>query len=184
MAFISSSSEYALHCLLWLVAPQGRPISSRDLAEMQGVSPALLAKIYPKLERAGIVEAIVGIGGGYRLALDPRSITVLDVVEAVEGTKPLFKCRDIRRNCALFEANPPSWSTVGICEIHAVMLRAERAMRDELSRTNILELAQGVPAPIEFMQIVRTWFDQRATGRELSRQAAMRRSRTKGSPAD
>ena len=62
MAHITNSVEYGIHCLLWLVDPaSGRP-SSRDLAEFQGISPSFVAKIFPKLEKAGIVQAGIGKG--------------------------------------------------------------------------------------------------------------------------
>ena len=57
MAYITASVEYGIHCLLWLVGNDDRPLSSRDMAELQGVSPSFLAKIFPKLEKAGIVKA-------------------------------------------------------------------------------------------------------------------------------
>lgn len=53
MAHIGNGVEYALHCLLWLVDPDSASLSSRELAEMQGISPAFLAKIFPRLERPG-----------------------------------------------------------------------------------------------------------------------------------
>src|SRR5688572_17286531 len=98
MAFMTSAVEYGLHCLLWLVDQRGDPASSCDLAELQGVPPALLGKIFPKLQKAGIVEAVGGIAGGYRLARDADAISVLDVVDAIEGEKSLFHCQEVRRN--------------------------------------------------------------------------------------
>jgi Rrf2 family protein len=68
MAHLTVSVEYAIHCLLWLAGPEREPLSSRDLATLQGISPSFLAKIFPKLEKAGIVTANEGLRGGYRLA--------------------------------------------------------------------------------------------------------------------
>ena len=177
MAYIGTSVEYALHCLLWIAGPLDRPPSSRDLAEMQGVSPAFLKKIFPKLEKAGIVEASGGIRGGYRLAQSPEDITVLDVIDAVEGAKPLFDCQEIRGRCALFEGKPPKWSVQGVCGIHAVMLRAEKVLRDELSRTTLASLQSvvaGKGMPADFPDQVQSWFAGRQSAREDARVAAMR----------
>src|SRR3954468_12135682 len=99
MAHLTTSVEYGIHCLLWLADSGGKPLSSRDLAELQGISPSFLAKIFPKLEKAGIVEASEGVRGGYRLARSPEKISVLQVVDAIEGEKPLFDCLEIRRRC-------------------------------------------------------------------------------------
>ena len=144
MAHIGNRVEYGLHCLLWLVDPDAEPASSRDLAELQGISPSFVAKIFPKLQKAGIVTAIAGVRGGYRLARAPDRISVLDVVDAIEGKKPLFDCQDIRGGCPMFGGNAPAWATSGTCRIHAVMLRAERRMRNELAATTLADLAGSV----------------------------------------
>lgn len=175
MAYIGTGVEYALHCLLWIAGPLEKPPSSRDLAEMQGVPPAFLKKIFPRLEKAGIVEASGGIRGGYRLARSPGQISVLDVVDAVEGQKPLFDCQEIRGRCTLFEGKPPEWSTRGVCGIHAVMIRAEKVMREELAKTSLASLAGSVlgKAP-DLAGDVRDWFASRQTAREEARISGMR----------
>jgi Rrf2 family protein len=185
MAFMTSAVEYGLHCLLWLVDQRDDPASSRDLAELQGVPPALLAKIFPKLQKAGIVEAVGGIAGGYRLGRDADAISVLDIVDAVEGEKSLFHCQEVRRNCALFGAEPPDWSSGGVCAIHAVMLRAEASMRAELARTTLADISETVrrKSPPEFRGEVGAWLGDRRSRREEARVAALRRS-PKGDPPD
>ncbi|MBN3802357.1 Rrf2 family transcriptional regulator [Paraburkholderia sp. Ac-20336] len=177
MAYIGTGVEYALHCLLWLVAPLEHRPSSRDLAEIQGVPTAFVAKIFPKLEKAGIVEASGGIRGGYRLARAPEEISVLDVVDAVEGRKALFDCQEVRGRCALFDNKPPRWATQGVCGIHAVMLNAEKVLRDELAKTSLARLSAGVLGkgiPAGFASQVHTWFAGRHEAREDARITGMR----------
>lgn len=168
--------EYAIHCLLWLAGPRETPASSRDLAELQGVSPAVVAKIMPKLEKAGIVAAHSGIAGGYTLAKPAQDVTVLDIVEAVDGGKRLFDCKDVRLNCALFGGAAPGWASQGLCSIHAVMVRAEASMRQEMTRTTLHDLGQAVgrKAPAGFDEDVEQWLDGRVEERERARLAAMR----------
>jgi Rrf2 family protein len=177
MAYIGTGVEYALHCLLWLVTPLEQRPSSRDLAEIQGVPPAFVAKIFPKLEKAGIVEASGGIRGGYRLARAPEEISVLDVVDAVEGHKALFDCQEVRGRCALFDNKPPRWAIQGVCGIHAVMLQAEKVLRDELGKTSLALLSAGVLGkgmPSGFIGQVQTWFADRQEAREDARVTGMR----------
>ena len=177
MAFISNGVEYGLHCLLWLVGRDHEPTGSRDLAELQGISPSFVAKIFPKLEKAGIVAASEGLRGGYRLARPADRISVLDVVDAIEGQKPLFNCREIRGRCTLFRSKPPAWATNGVCGIHAVMLRAESAMRSELARTTMSDLARTVDrkAPGGFGAEIQTWLSARVAGRKAPEQGSDRR---------
>lgn len=177
MAYMGTGVEYALHCLTWIAGPLDQPPSSRDLAEIQGVPFAFLKKILPKLEKAGIVESVSGIRGGYRLARDPREISVLDVTDAVEGAKKLFSCQEIRSRCALFDGNPPEWSTRGVCGIHAVMIRAEKAMRIELAKTSLASLMGPLIENIQpqgFADEVRDWFAGRQIAREDARVSGMR----------
>jgi len=174
VSLYGASVEYALHCMTWLVTPRDRPVSARDLAEMQGVSPTLLAKIMPRLEKAGLVQSSGGIGGGYRLARPAGEISVLDIVDAVEGGRRLFDCKEARRGCALFDGTPPDWSARGTCAIHAVMLRAEQAMRAEMARATLLSLTRSVRYPPDFQARAGAWFEARATARETARVAAVR----------
>ncbi len=180
MAYIGTGVEYALHCLLWIAVPLEQRPSSRDLAELQGVSPTYVAKIFQKLEKAGIVEATDGIRGGYRLARPPEAVTVLDVVDAVEGRKALFDCQEVRGRCALFDGKPPAWATRGVCGIHAIMIRAETLLREELAQTTLAALSAGFTArrlPADFPGKVQAWFADRQAGREQARLSAMRAHR-------
>lgn len=175
MAHLGNGVEYGLHCLLWLVGPITEPASSRDLAELQGISPSFLAKIFPKLEKAGIVRASEGIRGGYLLARPADQISVLDVVDAIEGKKPLFDCQEIRGKCAVFGDAAPRWSTQGVCAVHSVMLRAEQSMRAELANTSIADIAGKVDhkAPASFGGDVRGWLARRVDQRDRARKAGV-----------
>jgi Rrf2 family protein len=170
------SVEYGLHTLLWLIAEHPKRASSRDLAEMQGVPAAMLAKIMPKLEKAGIVTSSDGISGGYELAKPPADVSVLEVVDAIDGDRKLFDCKEVRRGCVLFGGTPPPWSVDGVCRIHAVMLRAERRMRLELDKTSLADLTQG-GRPEEFESLVADWFRNRTSLRETARVTALREGR-------
>lgn len=166
MALYGTSVEYGLHCLLLLCAPDVHA-SSQDLAEFQGLSPAYLAKLFARLKRAGLVMALEGTGGGYCLARPAADITVLDVVQALEGDKPLFQCNEIRGNCAVFGARPPAWAHKGLCSIHAVMVQAEAEMKQVLASHNLADLAARVEkkAHKTFPAEVSAWFTARKAGR-------------------
>jgi Rrf2 family protein len=176
MAHLGSGVEYGLHCLLWLVGSHSEPASSRDLADLQGISSSFVAKIFPKLEKAGIVTASDGLRGGYWLAKPANRITVLDVVDAIEGKKPLFECLQIRGRCALFGDKPPAWSVKGLCSIHAVMIRAETSMREELARTSLADLAHAVDekSPAGFSDEIQNWLTNRVAARKAGRPARSR----------
>lgn len=171
MSHFGNGVEYGLHCLLYLVdAPAERPPSARDLAEFQGVSPTYVAKLFTQLEKAGLVASAEGVGGGFRLARPAHEITVLDVVDALEGRKPLFQCREVRARCILFADNPPKWVSRGTCAIHAAMREAEAHMRHSLHNQTLADLARrvGPKLPAKFVGEAQTWFEQRRLQRRPS----------------
>jgi rrf2 family protein (putative transcriptional regulator) len=176
MSHISTGVEYGLHSLLYLVRADAgvEEASVRDLAEFQGISVEFLAKLFTKLARAGLVTATEGVKGGYRLAKAGSRISVFDVIVAIDGDKPLFDCRQIRTRCAIFGENPPGWTTRGVCSIHAVMLSAEKAMREELKTHTLDELAQRVvdKSTGNYGKQVVHWLSDRSANRRVKTRAA------------
>jgi len=135
--------EQALHCVLMLNAlePDGA-LPAAALAEFHGVSTSYLLKHLRALAGAGILASLPGPNGGYRLAKPAENISVLDIVLAVEGPEPAFRCAEIRQR----GPNPLPGRPKGPCEINAVMLRAERAYRAELFKVTIADIAADVAA--------------------------------------
>jgi Rrf2 family protein len=77
-----AGAEYALHSLL-VIAARKAPVSVRDLARFQDLPERFLAKVFSRLEKAGLVQGIEGISGGFVLARPPGRVTVREVLEAV-----------------------------------------------------------------------------------------------------
>ena len=135
----------------------------RDLAELQGVPLDYLAKIFTKLAKAKLVVATEGVRGGFKLARPSDEISVLDIVNAIDGQKQIFECREIRGRCALFDGCTPDWAVSGHCAIHAVMLTAQKRMEEALAQQTILDLARrvGRKAPAAFNGQVDEWLNER-----------------------
>ncbi|MCD1126840.1 Rrf2 family transcriptional regulator [Jinshanibacter sp. LJY008] len=171
MAFVSSGVEYALHCLLYISQRDGvKEANVRDLAELQGVPVDFLAKIFTRLKKSGIVNSTEGARGGFHLARSPESISVKDVIEAVDGDKALFECKEIRERCAVFDRQAPQWATEGVCSIHRIMLDAEQAMRQVFSQHTLASLSASTnkKAPAEFNQQILQWFESRPSNHRVS----------------
>jgi Rrf2 family protein len=137
--FLPEGVEWALHCG-WLLAhlDPDRTLSSRRMAEFYGLPPAYLSKVLKSLVRAGILEAVTGPRGGFRLARAPEAITVLEIVEAVEGRSPIFRCMEIRQRGPAPAAKK---DCLRPCGIAAVMYDAEMAWRATLRQTTVADLA-------------------------------------------
>lgn len=146
--------EYGLHCLVYLIDPPGdAPIGIKELSAFQGISETYLSKIFGKLAKAGIVSSIPGVKGGYRLAKSPEQISFWDVVEAIEGAKPIFQCRNIKDQCVLYQEDGPfAGCSLSRCAINMTMLEAEEKMREHLRGRTLAwlyeELARDLPEPI------------------------------------
>ena len=165
MSHYGAGVEYAIHTLLNLaLAPAGTVPSARDLADFQRLPVPFVQKLLTQLEKAGLVAGAEGVRGGWQLARRPEEITVLAIADATKGGEALFKCREIRARCALWEdGSPPSAAVTGVCSIHAVMLAAEQAMRRELATHSLADLIVRVAAKAcpGYSALVGGWFDDR-----------------------
>src|SRR5688500_14193352 len=95
---LSDGVEQAIHSVTLLSRLSSDAVlSAAALAEFHGVSSSYLLKHLQALSGAGIVRTLPGPKGGYRLAHPPADITLLDIVLAVEGPGPAFRCNEIRR---------------------------------------------------------------------------------------
>lgn len=152
---MSGGVEWALHCCVVLTGPTD-PVPAAKLAEFHDVSPTYLAKQLQALSRAGLVRSAQGQAGGYLLTRAPEEISVLDVVEAVDGAEPAFVCTEIRQRGPL--AALPEACT-GPCPIARVMSEADRAWRAALRGVSIADLAGDVVriSGVETMPRVRAW---------------------------
>lgn len=161
-----ASAEYALHSLLIMVA-RSEPVSVRDLARFQRLPERFLAKLFTRLNKAGLVTGIEGIRGGFALARSAEEITVMDVLEAIDPDRSLFECGEIRRHCELFGSAPPAWSVTGPCRIHLVMQQAEDALRSFLGSKSLADLGGEFErkAPKKFVRDAESWFRERRSER-------------------
>jgi Rrf2 family protein len=129
---LSLRGDYAVRTMLALRRHEGDSLLSagRIAREMQ-IPVRFVAHVLTDLARAGLVDARAGRNGGYRLALPAHEIDLLRVVDAAEdkGTTP---------RCVL-RGGP--CDVHGRCEVHDAFAGATSAMRRELARTTLADLA-------------------------------------------
>ncbi|HEX9781058.1 MAG TPA: Rrf2 family transcriptional regulator [bacterium] len=86
---LSTRSIYGMRALAEIALGAGRGVvSASHVAERQGLSLAYLEQLFHRLKKAGVVTSARGPHGGYRLARDPREITMADVVSVLDGARP------------------------------------------------------------------------------------------------
>lgn len=153
---MSEGVEWALHCCLnlALLGPEAAVPTAR-LAAFHDLPAAYLNKQLQALVRAQIVASVPGRGGGFRLARDPSNITLLDVVTAIEGSQPAFRCTEIRA-----QGPSASWGTAQArCTIDAAMGKAELAWRRTLAEQTIADILATFERRYPAMpRRIGTWF--------------------------
>lgn len=135
---LSEGVEWGLHCVLVLAGlPTGATLPTKVLAQYHDLSETYLSKHLQALTNAQIIESLPGPKGGYRLRRLPEDITVLEVVEAIDGREPVFRCTEIRQRGPLAgEAKPYRLP----CSIHIAMASAEKAWREALRVQTIADI--------------------------------------------
>jgi Rrf2 family protein len=127
---LTKRADYAIRAVLALaeIATDERR-SVRRLAADQLIPTRFLPQVMSDLVRAGLVEATVGRSGGYRLAKPSTNISLLDVIEAVEG--------ESRRRACVLRGGP--CDSDGVCDVHSVFAAAQEDVNARLRAAAVAE---------------------------------------------
>ncbi len=161
---LSEGVEWGLHCMSVLAGlPQGATLPTKSLAQFHGLSETYLSKHLQALTNACIIESLPGPKGGYRLVRSPEKITLLEIVEAIDGREPLFRCMEIRQQGPL--ALAPEMYRLP-CGIHVAMARAEKAWREALRSQTVADIVIHYQQNVELEQRQRgaQWIAERTRG--------------------
>lgn len=100
MLKLTKKADYGLIALKHLALRSGsQSASTKDIAETYGIPVPLLSKILQRMAKNGFLKSEQGASGGYRLARDPRRITALEVIRAIDGPSILTSCFTEHREC-------------------------------------------------------------------------------------
>jgi Rrf2 family protein len=128
---LTKRADYGIRAMLALArSPDSRAISVRAIAAGHSIPARFLPSAMTDLARAGLVEASTGRSGGYRLARPASAITLLDVVEALDG--------DPRRRTCVLRGSPCLVS--GMCDVHEVFATAQEALLRELAAASLADV--------------------------------------------
>ena len=133
---LTRAAEYAIRCVLYLTQ-QGRGVlvKRQKIADEADIPSHFLAKIAQDLARAGLIEIRQGSLGGLALLRDPKSITLLAVVETMIGEIFLNDCVALPDSCKV------SYN----CSVHQIWMRARDQLRRTLEEVTFDQLAQEGP---------------------------------------
>jgi len=129
---LTKRGDYAVRAMLALARGSGNGLlSARRISDAMDIPVRFLPQVLSDLQRGGLVEAAPGRAGGYRLARDAADISLLDVIETVEG--------DTRRQSCVLRGGPCGLD--GTCDVHDVFFEGQEALRQEFARATLAQLA-------------------------------------------
>jgi Rrf2 family protein len=124
-------------------------VSAREVAEAYDIPPELLAKVLQRLVRFGLLASHQGIRGGYALARPARTMTVADVIQAIDGPLTVTACSDVDHSCDQYSK----------CNIRDPLWKIKDRITAALAATSVAELAADLshhpPAGVVPMAVVR-----------------------------
>jgi len=129
---VSAKSDYALRALIELASRDGgSPVSAEELGRLQEIPHGFLQAILADLRRAGVVMSQRGQSGGWRMARDAKTVSVADVIRAVDG--PLVSVYGLRPEAVSYNASAEV--------LQHVWIAARSSLRDVFEQVSIRSLA-------------------------------------------
>jgi Rrf2 family protein len=130
---LTKAGEYGIRLVLFLAKQEpGTLHSRREVAEAMDIPYQFLSKVANFLTKAGLVAVVQGSRGGYRLARPKEELTLLDVIQAVEGEIFLNDCLCGLNACG-FQPG---------CPVHGVWARAQKGLKETLSSATFADLVR------------------------------------------
>ena len=137
MIGLSQTTGYAVHALCCLEDPYCHPRLIRDIAQCTKIPRPYLAKIINQLSREGLVAAKRGYRGGIYLTRPPDQISLLEIIEAIEGQDFIAECMLGLDDC----------STPCLCPTHEIWQRVRGEIKEGLRQSNLADILNAVASP-------------------------------------
>ncbi|XVV07211.1 RrF2 family transcriptional regulator [Actinosynnema sp. CA-248983] len=137
------STEWLLHCATTLAQLEpGTTTSAAQLAEYYDLPAPYLAKQLQALVKAGVLTATTGPRGGFRLGRPLTKITLLDIVEAIDGAASPYECQEIRQRGI---GALPAEDCRNTCILARKMADAHEAWKHSLAAVSLADILAELP---------------------------------------
>ncbi len=127
---VTQEADYALR-IVSLLAVSDAICGAAEIADRTGVPERFAHKILRKLLQGGMVRSYPGARGGYQLQRDPRELTMLDIVEQIDGPMEIAKCADDTYICSR------NGSCKTQCVYHQIFREISRVIAERMQRLTI-----------------------------------------------
>jgi Rrf2 family protein len=135
---ITRETDYAIRTVLYLARDRDRTANVTEVAHAMQIPKSFLAKVLQRLVRHHILTSMRGVGGGFRLAKKPSEISLLDIMEAVQGSAAINVCAIDSKQCRLSAT----------CSVHPVWVDIRQDMEKRLRRQTMDKLAGIKKSPV------------------------------------
>jgi len=136
MLKLTKKADYGLIALRHLaLGEKGVTASAKEIADAYHLPLPLLSKILQKLARGGMLQSVAGTNGGYRLTRDPKNISAMEAIRAIDGPIVLTSC------FTEHSGEHKSCNTSAMCTVREPLRRVHEAILGLLERFTIAELA-------------------------------------------
>jgi Rrf2 family protein len=133
---ITRQADYAVRAMVYLAQlGEENHAATGQIAQEKSIPPSFLAKIVSQLSVAGLLKTSRGAHGGVSLAKKAEAISLLDVIEAIDGPILLNDCVGDSMSCTYDDT----------CPLRPVWCDAQKMLVDHLSKTNFAQFAQTAP---------------------------------------
>ena len=137
MLRVTKLTDYATLVLTVLAARPADVLSAPELAEQAGLEAPTVAKVLKPLAQAGLVEGFRGANGGYRLARAAEAISLVEIVEAMEGPLGMTECSLHDGQCGIEHS----------CGVRANWRRINDVVADALGSVTLAQMLQPPARP-------------------------------------
>ena len=128
---ISTKGRYGLRILMDLAIHESeKPRLIRDIAKSQQISEKYISRLVISLRKAGMIRSVRGVNGGFHLAVKPENITLLDVIEVMEGPLSIVDCVSAPKTCA----------KSGNCAPREIWCKLNENIRDLMRQTTLADI--------------------------------------------
>jgi Rrf2 family protein len=146
---LSKKADYALMAVRHLALKSGpSSASAREIAEQYDIPIELMAKVLQRLVRAGLLISTQGTRGGYTLSRPPVTISVADVIQAIDGPFTVTACSSEKNDCEQFSK----------CSIREPLWQIRERIAATLGTVTIAEMAaesDAAPVPVAHAAVIR-----------------------------
>ena len=136
MLRLSKKADYALMAMKHLaMRPDTASASAREIAEQYDIPVELMAKVLQRLARRGLLTSHQGTRGGYRLSRPSQTISVADIIQAIDGPVTVTACSSEDENCGQFSK----------CSVRDPLWRIKDRILSALATCSLQEVAAETP---------------------------------------